>query len=73
MFEEVILRVIDVGFEYYGLLEYMFCFLLEDLYEEEIVVRWVFFLFFFVGNSEGNFEKNKNGCKREKKIFVLYG
>lgn len=37
--EDVVLRVLDVGFEHYGLSEHMPRFLPEDLYEEEVAVR----------------------------------
>lgn len=36
MLEDVVLRVVDVGFEHYGLSEHMPRFLPEDLYEEEV-------------------------------------
>lgn len=39
--EEIVLRAIEVGFTHYGLSEHMPRYEPEDLYEEEIEVRYI--------------------------------
>ena len=52
--EEIVLRAIEVGFTHYGLSEHMPRYEPEDLYEEEIEVRFIISLSQCIGQIEAS-------------------